>query len=219
VSVKTASVVVVTYRRMAHLQEIMQAWCKQSADVWLCDCSKDGIDFDHNGFNYARFWPDPGNKVRHAVATLTDGDICIKADDDIMPLPGLADDFLRSWDELGDCIMGIHGRIFRGEDYYRDTVMVAGHMHAKPVRVDFLGVITCAPRPFLGMDLRGCETPIEDIYWHNHTFPNVPKYVIPTKAYNNHLPDSRDPERLCANKAARAIRRAYYREIYLRSYK
>lgn len=213
-----ASVVIVTYRRMTRLPEIVRAWTEQCDDVWLCDCSKEGFVIDTTGINYVYFSPDPGSKVRHAVATLTQGDIVIKADDDIMPKQGLASDFLMWWEKLGNCIMGIHGRTFHGPDYYGNTKMYAGHMLDKPLSVDFLGVITCAPRNFLAMDLRGCLTPIEDIYWHNFYYPKVPKYVIPTKNYNNKLPESRDMGRLCADKGMRRIRREYYKKIYLENY-
>jgi len=213
------SVVIVTYRRLERLEMIMKAWVNEVSDVWLCDCSKKGIPFPHKGFNYVYFSPDPGNKVRHAVATLTNGDLVIKADDDILPKPGLADDFIKWHKILGDCVTGIHGRIFEGEDYYRDTALYAGHMLREPKKVDFLGVITCAPRKYLAMDLRGCLTPIEDIYWHNYKYPKVPKYIIPTKNYNNRLPESKDAQRLCGNKEMRKIRRDYYKKIYLRNYR
>jgi len=213
------SVVIVTYRRMVRLKEIVYVWCQQTSDVWLCDCSKEGINFDKSDINYVRFCPDPGNKVRHAVALLTEGDLVIKADDDIMPKLGLIDDFIYWHNKLGDCIMGIHGRTFHGLDYYRDTKLYASHMLKKAFKVDFLGVITCAPRKFLPMDLRGCLTPIEDIYWHNAHFPHVPKYIIPTNNYDNKLPESKDVGRLCGNKEMRKIRREYYRKIYLRFYK
>jgi len=150
---------------------------------------------------------------------LTKGDIVVKADDDIMPLPNLVDDFLHWHKQLGDCITGIHGRIFEGLDYYRDTIMYAAHKQKAPKRVDFLGIITCSVRRFLAMDLRDCESPIEDLYWHNHTFPEVPKYVIPTNQFNNHLPEARDTGRLCAGGEERKLRREYYTKIYLEKYK
>jgi len=217
-----ASVVIVTYRRMSCLHQIVSSWCAQSSDVWLCDCSAGGVPQTVRripGLNYVHFVPDPGNKVRHAVALLTDGDIVIKADDDILPLPGLADDFLHWYDRLGEVVMGIHGRTFEGPDYYRDTVLYAGHMQKEPRRVDFLGVITCAPRQFLPMDLRGCESPIEDLWWHNQEYPRIAKYVIPTKAYNNKLPESRDVGRLCAGGEERVLRRQFYRKLYEESYR
>jgi len=213
-----ASVVLVTYRRVERVPEILAAWLKETPDVWLCDCSPHGVKVVPAGTKVVRFRPDPGNKVRHAVALLTDGDIVIKADDDIMPLPGLAADFLRWHGELGACITGIHGRTFHGLDYYLDTTLIASHKLEKPARVDFLGVITCADRRFLAMDLKGCASPIEDLYWHNHKFPTVPKYVIPTVKFR-HLPESRDAERLCANPEARRIRREYYTQCFMEHYR
>jgi len=212
------SVVIVTYRRMKRLEEIIRAWAAQCSDVWLCDCSINGVPLDHSGINYVHFVPDPGNKVRHAVATLTSGDIVIKADDDIMPLPGLVDDFVYWNENLMDCITGIHGRIFAGPDYYLNTTLHLANKQDIPKWVDFLGIITCAPREFLAMDLNGCETPIEDIYWHNYSYPHIPKYVIPTKNYK-HTIDANDTECLYTNKKARQTRQKYYKKIYLENYK
>ncbi len=208
----TASVVLVTYRRLATLGPIIQAWLAQTPDVWLCDCSQEGFKTSLP-VKIARFVPDPGNKVRHAVATLTDGDIVIKADDDIMPLPGLVNDFIHWREKLGPCVMGIHGRTFQGSDYYRDTTMHAAHMQTAPLQVDFLGIITCADREFLAMDLRGCESAFEDLYWHNFWHRAAPKFVISTKNYQQ-LPESRDAGRLCADPPGRAVRRAFYRKCF-----
>ena len=212
-----SSVVVVTYRRLARIREILEAWQAQCDDVWLCDCSKDGAPVPQ-GVRVARFAPDPGNRTRHAVALLADGDIVIKADDDIMPLPGLVHDFERWHAHLGPCISGVHGRTFHGKDYYNDTKMVSARHIEKPQPVDFVGVITCSSREYLSMDLRGCDTEVEDLFWHSHCYPNAPKYVIPTKAFNNKLPESRDPQRLCADKPGRAIRRAFYTDCWLKHY-
>lgn len=216
-----ASVVVVTYRRLERIPEILSAWLHQdpAPDVWLCDCSAQGVKGVPPAVNRVRFAPDPGNKVRHAVALLTAGEIVIKADDDILPLPGLVGDFLHWHGQLGPCVTGIHGRTFHGPDYYRDTEMHAAHMITEPRKVDFLGVITCADRRYLPMDLRGCETPIEDLFWHNHAYPRAPKFVIPTRHYNNSLPESRDAMRLCADHAGRAIRRAFYTKCYEENYR
>lgn len=214
-----ASVVVVTCRRIARVPEILAAWLKQTSDVWLCDCSPRGVPGIPVGVHVARFSPDPGNKVRHAVALLTEGNLVIKADDDIMPLPGLIADFQKWREKLGPCIMGIHGRTFNGPDYYRDTTLYAAHMLAEPMRVDFLGIITCADRRFLEMDLRGCGTPIEDLFWHNYRHVGAPKFIVPTKAYNNNLPESRDAGRLCANQPGRTERRVFYTQCWERSYK
>ena len=153
------------------------------------------------------------------MALLTSGDIVIKADDDIMPLPGLVHDFIHWHEALGPCVTGIHGRTFHGPDYYHDTKMHAAHKQTVPLKVDFLGIITCADRKFLAMDLRECGTDIEDLYWHNHCYPRAPKYVIPTKAYDNTLPESRDSGRLCADVPGRAVRRAFYTQCWQEHYR
>jgi len=215
----TASVVLMAFRRLDRIPEILATWLKQTPDVWLCDCSLHGVKIVPQGVNIARFRPDPGNRVRHAVATITNGDIVIKADDDIMPLPGLVADFLKWGEKLGPCVMGIHGRTFHGPDYYRDTTMHAAHMIAAPLKVDFVGIITAAYRRYLPMDLKDCGTPIEDLYWHSHCYPRAPKFVIPTKAYNNSLPESRDAGRLCADAPGRAMRRAFYTKCWTEHYR
>jgi hypothetical protein len=210
----TVSVVVVTYRRLDRLAEVLQSWLNETSDVWCCDCSSEGFKTDLP-VKIVRAFPDPGSKIRHAVAMLTDGDYVIKADDDIKPLPGLVAD-LRQWNMQG--IVGIHGRFFNGPDYYKDTVMLTGNNISAPVKVNFLGLITCSPRKYLAMDLQGCESAIEDLYWLNWYYPKVKKWVIPTANYEI-LPSSKDPLRLCANKAARALRQEFYQQCYERFYK
>jgi hypothetical protein len=209
-----ASVVIVTYRRLDRLDEVLQAWLSEVPDVWLCDCSAEGFKTELP-INIIRAVPDPGNKIRHAVAMMTEGDYVFKADDDLKPLPGLANDFFRRYQ---GGVAGIHGRIFHGPDYYQDTSMLSSrHIHA-PTQVDFLGLITFSPREYLGMDLRGCESSIEDLYWLNWYNAKVPKWVIPTSRFEQ-LPASKDAERLCANKQARVVRRAFYKRCWEEFYK
>lgn len=218
-----ASVVIVTYRRKDRISDICQAWLSQSNDVWLCDCTKDGLGDSikkekENGLNYVRFSPDPGNKVRHAVATLTNGDIVIKADDDILPKSGLAGDFIRHMEKLGDSILGVHGRIFRGPKYYSNTSYFGAKSLEKAKRVHFVGVITCTPRKFLAMDLKGCKSEIEDLFWQMKFYPHVPKFVIKSDQFMN-LPSCKDQGRLCASVGARKIRDDFYRQYYLKHYR
>jgi hypothetical protein len=220
------SVVVVTYRRLERLDKILKAWLKETPDTWLCDCSKEGFKTELP-INIIRAIPDPGNKIRHAVALLTGGDIVIKADDDIIPHEGLANDFQNYMEQIGPAILSVHGRTFHGEKYYSNTKMygskgIRNDDYEKnviePIPVDFVGVITCAPRELLPMDLIGCENEIEDLFWQMEKYPNAKKYVIPTDKYMN-LPESKDKGRLCApNTESRIIRQAHYQEWYKRNY-
>lgn len=212
----TTSVVVVAYRRLANLERILAAWLDQCPDVWLCDCSPAGFTTGLP-IRTIRAIPDPGNRIRHAVATLTDGDFVIKADDDLVPLPGLIDQFHRAYDQHGDAIYGIHGRVFLGPSYYRTTRMFGPGNSTHITPVDFVGVITGTVRKYLPMDLRGCGSEIEDLFWQMACFPNAPKYVIPTKAVH-HLPESFDAGRLCANRAARVIRESFYKRYWTANY-
>jgi hypothetical protein len=214
------SVVVVTYRRLKRLNQILTAWLRETPDVWLCDCSAEGFKTSLP-IKYVYAKPDPGNRIRHAVALLTSGAWVVKADDDIVPYAGLGADFLKWGNELGPCIMGIHGRTFHGPHYYSQTRMVTSKTlalaKAKPQAVDFVGVITCAPRAFLAMDLRRCQTEVEDLYWQMARFPKVPKYVIPTGNFFN-LDEAHDKGRLCGTKPSRDIRIGFYRDWYNRNY-
>ena len=213
----TVSVVVVSYRRLDTLEEVLSAWLKETPDVWLCDCSKEGFQ-TNLPIKIVRAVPDPGNKIRHAVATMTCGDLVIKADDDVMPQPGIVKDFINCYHKVGECIMGIHGRIFYGEDYYNETEMFTARTRTEPFKVDFLGVVTCSPRKYLAMDLKDCASPIEDLYWHNYQYYSVPKYVIVSKNYTS-MPASKDSERLCASSFARKMRQDFYKKCYEEYYK
>jgi len=210
------SVVIASYRRIENLEKIIAEWLKQTDDVWLCDC---GVNLKTDlPVKMARFDPDPGLKAKYAISLITEGELVVKADDDIMPLPGLIEDFVKWYKQLGDCVMGIHGRVFEGTDYYGDTIMYAGHKQKTPKRVDWLGVLTCTSRKYLVMDLKDCITQVDDIFWLNGKFPDAPKYVVPTVNFDNKMPEARDPGRLCANKEMRKFRREYYKKIYLEKY-
>ncbi|MHA1225228.1 MAG: hypothetical protein ACTSPV_00630 [Candidatus Hodarchaeales archaeon] len=208
------SVVIVTYRRKANLGKIISAWLNETSNVWLCDCSKEGMRY--SDINYVYCYPDPGNKIRHAVALLTRGDYVIKTDDDLLPKPGLINDFLRNRDKGG--ILGIHGRKFNGESYYRNTKALEGKEIKEITEVDFVGICTFTPRDNLAFDLRGCKSPIEDLFWQMKAFPHIRKWVISTKNYEK-LPESNDEECLFFNKKARQIREAFYNKYYLRNYR
>lgn len=215
-SISKTSVVVITYRRLSNLEKILQAWLAQTNDVWLCDC---GLDFKADlPVKIARFHPDPGNKARHAIALLTDGDYVIKADDDLLPKPGLIKDFIDNWDRSGGGILGLHGRKFNGESYYKNTTVFKASCINKLAEVDFVGICTFTSRGNLVFDFKGCESPIEDLFWQMKAYPSVRKWVIPTKNFAD-LPECFDKGCLFYNNQAREIRENFYKEYYLKNYK
>jgi hypothetical protein len=210
------SAVVVTYRRLKRLNMILEAWLRETPDVWLCDCSAEGFKTDLP-INYVYAKPDPGNRIRHAVALMTSGTWVVKADDDIVPHAGLGADFVKWGEQLGPCIMGVHGRTFQGPDYYRNTTLYGAKAQQVPIPVDFVGVITCSARHFLAMDLKKCQTEVEDLYWQMARYSKAPKFVIPTKHFQN-MDECRDHGRLCGTAPSRSIRKEFYTAWYAKEY-
>ena len=211
------SVVIVAYRRYETLEPILKAWLSETPDVWLCDCGE-GYE-TILPINIIRFTPDPGNRSRHAIATLTSGDFVIKADDDLLPEKGFIADLRKGLIEAGSNGMcGVIGRKFNGESYYNNTTFYASSKVKEIQEVDFVGVTTFSPRAFLAFDLKGCLSPIEDLFWQMKAFPRVPKYVIPTEKYQN-LKIASDKDCLFHDKEARILRETFYREYYLKNYK
>lgn len=211
------SAVVVTYRRLKNLGQVLEGWLQQTDDVWLCDCSPAGFQTTLP-VKILRAAPDPGNRIRHAAATMTAGDLVFKADDDLVPLPGLAQDFLAAFEAKGDGIYGIHGRQFLGPRYYGQTKMWGTGNTKALTRVDFVGVLTMTPRKYLAMDLRGCASEVEDLFWQMAWYPQAPKWVVPT-ANTRRLPESFDAGRLCGNRASRAIRERFYGTWFEKNYR
>jgi hypothetical protein len=205
--------VVATYRRLASLEKILTAWLEQGADVWLADSSDQF--YTSLPVHHVRFAPDPGNATRHALALLATGDYVIKADDDVMPQPGLVEAFVAHSKLCG--ILGLMGRTFQGDLYYGKTTPFRAREITHPKRVDMVGIVTFTPREHMAFDLMGCTSAIEDLFWHMKAFPGVPKYVIPTDKYIQ-LPESDDAECLFRNLSARKERETFYGEWYKRNY-
>ena len=207
------SVVIPTYRRLENLERILEAWLLQSSDVWLCDSS--GKFETALPINHVRFSPDPGNKARHAVALMTTGDYVIKADDDVLPKPGLIDAFRKHHRLHG--VLGLMGRTFHGKSYYENTKDFRANKIDKVTRVDMVGILTFSPRRYLAFDLKGCATPVEDLFWHMRTYPRVAKYVIPTTRYEQ-LPESKDEGCLYRDAPSRVEREKFYSKYYKKHY-
>lgn len=207
------SVVIPFYRRIETINKVVESWKKlvPARQIWVCDSSP--FKLDMADVNVVKFNIDPGNKTRHSVALLTEGDFVIKADDDLIPLPGIIDDFLIQYNAVNGGIFGVIGRIFNGISYYKNTSFCRASKLTKPHEVDFVGVMTFSPRRYLAFDLRGCLTPIEDLFWQMKAYPNVRKYVVASAKYRN-LPACNDGKDLFHNPKARKIRERFYGEYY-----
>ena len=210
------SVIITTYRRFKNLERIYLAWLEQPVDeVWILNGNKN-VQLDYGNhpkgtiFNMPR---DFGTKMDYAFALLTEGDYIILADDDVLPKKGFAEDLLRGWKEVGDGIVGILGRKFTGSRYGQCHVYLAKKIN-KPMRVDFCGIIYFAPRKYFGFDVRGMPRNCDDLWWHMKEFPDVPKYVVPSKNYEN-LPECRDKTAMCKNKDLRSERRQFFHKYFV----
>jgi hypothetical protein len=210
------SVVVVTYRRLETLNGILAAWLLETEDVWLADCSPSGFKTDLP-ITHVRFNRDVGSAARHAAALLTSGELVIKADDDLMPGRGLAKDFERAHAAHPGAILGLIGRRFHGPQYYGGTEFFRSSKVATDTEVDFVGVCTATPRCYLAFDLRGCVSPIEDLFWQCGAFPAASKIVVATTRYDN-LKEANDKGCLFKSNAARAIRQGYYAQLWENQY-
>jgi len=211
-----------TDERAPTIQAICEGWLNNSPlypiELVLSDCTPNGmtIDLGHQlntdpRFTYCRFNPDPGNKIRHAIALAFPGDPVIQADDDVMPLPGFVNELVKWHLEKPNAFLGIIGRTFQGDTYYGQTTHFAASRITEPVRVGFVGVVYITNRKFLCYDMSGCENPVNDLYWQMKCFPHSEKWVIPVTRYEN-LRTSRHG--LFQDPQARIVRQEFYKKYY-----
>ncbi len=214
---KTITVIVTTYKRFDNLDAILAAWKAEPVDeVWLADGSgtfrpkTPGIVL----FSMPR---DFGTRMDYALATLTDTDFIIYADDDVLPLPGFATDLYNGWKLFGTGIVGIIGRTFHGPNYRGDTEFYASSKVKLPVKVDFVGVVYFTPREYIGFDTKGMHNNCDDLWWQMKVYPEAQKHVVPTRRYRN-LPESSNSGCMFHNPEYAAIRQQFYAEWYGRNY-
>lgn len=192
------SAIITTYRRMDTIGDVCRAWLTQPADqVWLIDGSGGkarkqlgkGV-MECNRFEYWPLHRDHGTRTDYAMAHLTDGDIIILADDDVVPEEGFTEQLWKGMSATEADIVGIIGRTFHGPRYYHDTKYCRADAIREPVRVGFVGVVCMARRYMFGFDTRGMGRNIDDLWWQMEHFPDATKMVIPTKAYRD-LPSAK----------------------------
>jgi hypothetical protein len=160
-------------------------------------------------FNLPR---DLGTKMDYAFALLTEGDIVVLADDDVLVESGFAADLYRVW-EAKEGFVGIIGRTFHGPRYWGDTTFYRASLIAEPTRVAFCGVIIMAARSLFGFDVRGCPRNCDDLWMQMKVHPDVPKHVAPTVHYKN-LPEAKDNSAMYRNPSLRLQREKFYKHLY-----
>lgn len=214
------SVLITTYRRFKNLKTIFKAWLRQPVDqVWIINGNpKVKLDWGRPPQSMVINMPcDLGTKMDYGFALLTEGDLIILADDDVVPLPGFVPDLFQGWKQVGGGIVGILGRTFHGPTYWGETKFYRASLIQAPVRVGFCGVVYFAPRNLFGFDVRGLPRNCDDLWWQMKIFPDVTKHVVPTVAYKN-LPEAGDASAMYKQPHLRAQRETFFREHYMKSY-
>lgn len=213
---KTFSVVVVCYNRQKTIHKVLEAWRKQADEIFFCDCTPEGVP-TKLPINHVRFNKDPGNKARHAIATLTIGDFVILADDDVVPKTGFLKDLYNGWKQVGggDNMVGLLGRKFNNDDYYKCPFYRSGRIE-KPVEVGFVGGIYFTPRKWIGYDQKGMKNTVDDLFWEMKIFPHAKKWVVPSKNFS-YLPGSKSG--MFQQPSLRKYRKLFYKRHYNKHYK
>lgn len=219
---KTVSVIVTTYapERRDTIEAVCLGWLNQPVEqVWLVDGHGGAIRHicaEDPRFEHWRLPRDHGTRTDYALAHLTDGDVIILADDDVLPHRGLCMDLVYSLFANVAGITGLVGRTFHGPDYHEDTTWYGANKITEPVRVGFCGVVMAAHRKHFGFDTRGMGRNVDDLWWQIRCKPDVVKVVVPTKKYEN-LPCSRKGM-FHDQGDLRDARRAFYQAEYERTY-
>ena len=215
------SVIITTYRRYDTLGSVIQGWLNNSPDqLWVIDNnSKYQLNVDHMNAGVKLFSMPMDFKTRpdYALATLTDGDFIIFADDDAIPEPGFIEDLYNGWKMVGG-IVGVIGRQFTSDEYIKCKHYRAEKI-ASPVRTGSIGIIYMTPRDYICFDTRGMHRIDDDLWWLMKCFPRATKHVIPTKKYVNLSTGSDSGCLFHAGEKERKIRQDCYFNYYTEFYK
>ena len=214
------TIIITTYRRKSHIRQIANSWLLQCPNVIIAN-GGDPIEHLQPEIHQHLYNPDPGNKIRFSSALLSDTPYILMADDDVMPLPGLLDDFISHYkafinrtDLMFYPILGIIGRQMTNPVYWKWGFVKASKL-IKPVETDFVGVLYFTHRENIIMDLSNfTHRAIDDLNWQLVEMPNVPKYVISTKNYQNILELCNDSKSIFKTPESREVREAFWKKHY-----
>jgi len=197
------SVIIVCWKRFQHFEHTIRYWLRQpkvSEVIVLDNSGTFKTDLPILLFNINR---NLGPIVRYAGAQFAKNDIIIFCDDDANHIDGVAEDFLKHFNE--DRILGVMGLQYTG-NVIKQCPKISGSAIKEPVKVDYVPCNTCMThRKHCMVDIAtypwgSSETVwggkefynkvppvwIDDYWWRiavNKKFPNVERWVIPTKKY------------------------------------
>lgn len=208
------SVVLGAHRRLDTFVSTLQAWAgmQEVDEVLVADCTDGKLDWRPllSFATFASFTMDMGNRARHALALLTQGDLVIIADDDVLPHDGFVKELFTGYCAVGQKgIVGVIGRTFAGPSYYKNATFYSSKNITAPVATDFVGVVYLCGRDALSYDLRDMDNSINDLHWCLRALPHIPKHVVPALSYTN-LPSSSDTQCLFHNPKARQVREEWF---------
>lgn len=177
------SLVSVCYQRFDRYEEILSEWMKQADEILVFDNSgKFKTDLDVTVISSTRNF---GPQGKYPLGLYARNNIVMFADDDIMPKPGLVEDYLKYYKHK--YAIGILGRVFDGKSYYgtEGSTGYWGHEIDKLQQVDWLGGgLTMVSRGLCGVPVMECpHMTIDDMWWEHHFPENIEMYVIPTDKY------------------------------------
>lgn len=217
------STIITTHRgRYDAAAKTLRAWLSQPADqIWLLDGSGEFSAFktipNDPRLSVFRMPVDLGTKMDYAFSLLTEGDMICLADDDMVPKAGLLEELYSGWKRVGGGIVGLIGRTFQGPTYRGQTTFFSAKEITEPVRVGFAGVAFLTTRDLFGFDVRGLPRNCDDIWMQMRKHPDVPKWVIPTKAFEN-LKEAGDMTAMYRNPELKAQRQEFYQAEYEEKY-
>ncbi len=144
----TISVLITTYRRMDTIKEVVSSWLAQPVDeVWLLDGSGGDARFVKTVLADERFlyWPFPRDfqtRTDYGVAMLTDGDLIVCADDDVVVEPGFTGDLYSHWSgESYEKHLDDMSWVDRHEHELREDGLIEGENPCEDISADFVGII------------------------------------------------------------------------------
>lgn len=212
------SVVITTHpARFRTIVQVVEAWLKikEVDDIILAvgGLAENLLEAIPESVKIHSYDPDPGNKIRFASGKLALNDAIILADDDVIPKPGLIDDYMeaRAKAPVRDIpFFGILGKKFDDPKYLKCT-----HYRADKIdrvqEVGFVGVMYFIDSCKLNFTMYNLDhVAIDDLYWQLIEFPDTKKYVFPTKNYEDLWPTCNDETAIFKNMDNRKVRQDFY---------